>query len=273
MNAGQTGPIIDYSTAGEGTPAIVFIHGFAFARGDWRNQMAAFSHRHRTIGVDLRGHGTSSGLPGDCTIERLATDIVDLVDHLGLHRPVLVGHSLGCRVAVEATLRVRQRVAGVVLIDASQYTAAMAAALQVRFASSDGYAAHMAASFVAMFTTKTDPGMARSILERAARLPRPIGTALLLDCCRYDLARLVDALSSLDIPVLAIQSTGRRGPSRVTLHEGETTPYLEMLRSSVRRMSTAVIADTGHFPQIDEANLVNYLIEGFLDEIASQLTI
>ena len=271
MDARQTAPIIDYETTGEGMPPIVFIHGFACARADWDNQVAAFSHRHRTVSLDLRGHGTSLGLSEDCTIEQYGTDVAELVDHLGLHRTLLVGHSLGCRVAVEAASRLRSQVAGVVLIDGSQYTTAMAAALQARFASSRSYAAHVAASFDAMFTTKTDPGMARSIIERAGRLPHPTGATLLLDCCRYDLDRMPDALSSLDVPVLAIQSTGRREQSRVTLEEGQTTPYLDMLRSSVRRMSTAVVADTGHFPQIDEANLVNHLIKGFLGEIASQL--
>ena len=272
MDSGQTDPTIHYQAAGEGVPPIVFIHGFACARGDWDNQMAAFSYRHRTVSLDLRGHGTSPGKPEDCTIAQCGTDVADLVDHLGLNSTVLVGHSLGCRVAVEAASRLRSRVAGVVLIDGSQYTAVMAAALQARFASSCKYAAHVAASFDAMFTTKTDPGMAQSIIDRAARLPHPIGAALLLDCCRYDLACLPDALLSLDVPVLAIQSTGRQEQSRVTLEEGQTTPYLDMLQSSVRRMSTAVIADTGHFPQIDEANRVNHLIKGFLDDIASQLS-
>ena len=269
LNAGRTGAMISHYATGDGVPPIVFIHGFACARADWDNQIAAFSRRHQTVSVDLRGHGTSPGMPEDCTIAQCGTDVADLVDHLGLSRTVLVGHSLGCRVAVEAALRLRSRAAGVVLIEGSQYTAVMAAVLQARFASSGSYAAHVAASFDAMFTTKSDPDMARSIIKRATRLPHPIGAALLLDCCRYDLECLPDALSRLDIPVLAIQSTGRQGQSRVTLEAGQTTPYLDMLRSSVRSISTAVIADTGHFPQIDEANRVNHLVNGFLDDIGT----
>ena len=259
MDAERFDPVVDYEIAGDGSPPLVFIHGFACDRRDWANQVRFFSQEHRTVVLDLRGHGKSPGTPEDCTIERCGADVADLLDYLDLRGALLVGHSLGCRVAVEAAIRSGSRTAGLVLIDGSQYTADMAEILRGRFATSAGYAAHVASSFTSMFTTKTDPDAARSIVERAERLPRPIGKALLLDCCRYDLERLAGALARLDKPVLAIQATGRLGVSRVTLQQGETTPYLDMLQSLVKRLRVAIIADTGHFPQIDEAGQVNQL--------------
>lgn len=50
---------IVYSVAGAGEPALVFIHGGLANRGFWDGQLRAFAADHRTIAVDLPGHGDS----------------------------------------------------------------------------------------------------------------------------------------------------------------------------------------------------------------------
>jgi len=70
-----------------------------------------------SIAVDLRGHGLSASGPPPWTIERLAEDVASLVGQLALPAPILVGHSLGCRVVLQAARSLGRQLLGVVLLD------------------------------------------------------------------------------------------------------------------------------------------------------------
>src|SRR5580700_3902589 len=163
--------LIHHVVTGHGRPPIVFVHGFGCAHTDWDAQVAHLSPRHQCIAVDLRGHGASAGTAADCSIERYGADVAEIMRALALPASVLVGHSLGCRVVIEAALQAPAHTAGVILVDGSQFAPAMAAVLQERFATPDGYATMTGAMFKDMFTARSDRAMAASVLERAARLP------------------------------------------------------------------------------------------------------
>ena len=67
--------------AGSGAP-LLFVHGFACAHGDWRNQLAHFQMTHDVIACDLRGHGETPGRPHECTIEHYGGDVAALINNL-----------------------------------------------------------------------------------------------------------------------------------------------------------------------------------------------
>ena len=85
--------------------AVVLIHGWSCAPSFWSEQ-AGWAEQYRLVTVELAGHGrTPAAEPGSaCTIEALAVDVVATIDALGIGEVVLVGHSLGGAVAVEAAL-------------------------------------------------------------------------------------------------------------------------------------------------------------------------
>ena len=257
--------LIHHVVTGHGRPPIVFVHGFACAHTDWDAQVAHLSPRHQTVAVDLRGHGASPGTAAECSTERYGADVAEVMRALALPPVVLVGHSMGCRVVIEAALQAPAQTAGVILVDGSQFAAAMADVLQQRFALPDGYATFSHGLFNDMFTAGSDKFVAASIIERAGRLPRPIGEKMLTDLQRYDAGRLTNSLSSLRVPVMALQATySNEKRERRTLREGQTTPYLDMLRASVPSARIEIVADTGHFPQLDASAQTNALIDGFL---------
>jgi pimeloyl-ACP methyl ester carboxylesterase len=201
--------LIHHVVAGEGRPPIVFVHGFGCAHSDWSGQIAHLSPRCKTIAVDLRGHGASPGSAEACSIERYGADVAEVMRALALPPAVLVGHSLGCRVVIEAALQAPSQTAGVILVDGSQFAPAMEAVLRERFAAPDGYAATVKGLFVDMFTAKSDPSVMASVAERAERLPRAVGEKMLLDMQRYDVGRLAASLACLRVPVMAIWSGPR----------------------------------------------------------------
>jgi pimeloyl-ACP methyl ester carboxylesterase len=257
--------LIHHVVTGKGWPPIVFVHGFGCDPTDWDTQVAHLSPRHQTVAVDLRGHGASPGSAEACSIERYGADVADVMRALSLPPAVLVGHSMGCRVVTEAALQAPSHTAAVILLDGSQFAASMATVLRERFATADGYAATVKALFTDMFTAKTDPVVAASIGARAARLPRAVGEKMLTDMQRYDVGRLAASLASLRVPVMALQSTySNEKRERRPMIEGQITPYLDMVRTSVPWVEIEVIPDTGHFPQLDESARTNALIDRFV---------
>ena len=257
--------LMHHVVRGDGHPPIVFVHGLGCAHDDWDAQIAHLSPNHRTIAVDLRGHGRTTATADECTIERYGADIVALIESLALTPAVLVGHSMGCRAVIEAAVAAPSRVAGIVLVDGSQFAAEMADTLQQAFATQEGLTPLLGSWFRDMFTAKSDPAVVTSVVERAQRMPRAISESLLLDLVRHDATRLTASLASLRIPVMAIQTTfANEKRERRSLSKGQTTPFLDMLRARIPTIRVEVIADTGHFPQIDEAAQVNALLDGFI---------
>ena len=131
-------PLIHHVVTGNGRPPIVFVHGFACAHTDWDAQVTHLSPRHQTVAVDLRGHGSSLGTAAECSIERYGADVAEVMRALDLPPAVLVGHSMGCRVVIEAALQAPVRTAGVVLVDGSQFAFAIEDTLKGAFGTPDG---------------------------------------------------------------------------------------------------------------------------------------
>jgi pimeloyl-ACP methyl ester carboxylesterase len=261
-------PLIHHIVTGTGQPPIVLIHGFACAHADWDSQVAHLSSRHQTVAVDLRGHGDSPGTADECSIERYGADVAEVMRALALPPAIVVGHSMGCRVAIEAALQAPTQTRGVILVDGSQFAPAMEAVLRERFAAPDGYAAFTEILFTDMFTARSDTTIAASVISRARRLPSTIGEKMMTDMQRYDVHRLTHSLASLRVPVMAVQTTfSNEKRERTSMRQGQTTPYLDMLRANVPSIRMEIIEDTGHFPQLDASAPTNALIDDFLDAL------
>jgi hypothetical protein len=96
------GLAIAYDARGKGETAVLFIHCWACDRTFWNRQVDVFRHEYRVVTLDLAGHGASGRDRRSWTIPRLAADVRTVIEHLRLTRVVLVGHSLGGPVALEA---------------------------------------------------------------------------------------------------------------------------------------------------------------------------
>ena len=101
-----------------GAIPIVFVHGMVGHAGFWNAALAACADRRRAIALDLRGHG-NSGAPrdGSYSVESCADDVEAVFDALALEAAVLVGHSYGTLVTIEAAARRPDVVRRLILID------------------------------------------------------------------------------------------------------------------------------------------------------------
>jgi pimeloyl-ACP methyl ester carboxylesterase len=101
-----------------GALPIVFVHGMVGHTGFWNAALAACADRRRAVAVDLRGHGNSKPPSnGDYSVAGCASDVFAVVDALALGPIVLVGHSYGALVTIEAAAQRPDVVRRLVLID------------------------------------------------------------------------------------------------------------------------------------------------------------
>src|SRR5215211_5832226 len=105
-----------YTDAGSGDP-IVLIHGYPFNRTLWTEQIEALSSSYRVIAPDLRGFGETDSSPGPATMNRMAQDVAQLMDHLEIPRAVIGGLSMGGYVALAFYKQFHSRVRALILAD------------------------------------------------------------------------------------------------------------------------------------------------------------
>lgn len=252
---------MNFVRCGSGTPPLLFVHGFACSHEDWQHQIEFFASTNEVVACDLRGHGATPGRAHECSIEHYGGDVSALLNNLQLPPAVLVGHSMGARVVLEAARIGPERVAGIVLIDGSRQAsgnpdaaeAAMRATIEAM-----GFPAFLDNAFRQMRCPE-------AILERARRLPADIGSALWTRMVRWDAAHMDEALGAVRAPLMVIQSTYiDHLLQRRSLTRGQSTQWLELVREKVPGARIEVIPGAGHFTQIDAAAEVNRLLAAFL---------
>jgi len=95
--------------AGSGDDPVLLLHGWPQHWYEWRHLMPALADRHRVLAMDLRGFGWSSAPRDGYEKENLATDVLAMLDGLGLERVKLVGHDWGGWIGFLLCLRAPER--------------------------------------------------------------------------------------------------------------------------------------------------------------------
>lgn len=109
-------PTTDSPTT-ESPVALLFVHGSYIDQTYWAEQVRYFSPDYPVVTLDLPGQGQSGRNRADWTIEGYGDDVVALIKALDLKRVILIGHSLGGDVIVEAAVAYPQPVVGLIAID------------------------------------------------------------------------------------------------------------------------------------------------------------
>ncbi len=95
--------------AGSGEDVVLCLHGWPQHWYEWRHLMPALADRHRVLALDLRGFGWSDAPRDGYEKENLATDVLAVLDELGLERVKLAGHDWGGWIGFLLCLRAPQR--------------------------------------------------------------------------------------------------------------------------------------------------------------------
>jgi pimeloyl-ACP methyl ester carboxylesterase len=119
---------VHYKEAGDGSTAIILLHGFGASTYSWRNVLQPLANFGRVIAYDRPAFGlTDRPMPGDWmgespySTDAQANMLVDLMTAKGIQKAIMVGNSAGGTVALYTALKYPARVQGLVLVDPEVY--------------------------------------------------------------------------------------------------------------------------------------------------------
>ena len=252
------GVSITYDVRGEGSVALVFVHGWACDRSFWRGQADVFAGAYRVVTLDLPGHGTSGTDRKVWTVAGLGEDVARVVKRLGLKRVVLVGHSMGGPVALAAAERLRGRMLGVVCADAMhnadfKWPPGVAERWLSGFESDfDGAIENMVR---AMFPEGADDSLVQWVIDRGRATDREAAIALMRDFTNLDYPKL---LSDAGVPIRAINvAPGSKGgiPTKIEVNR----KYADF--------AAVLMEDVGHYLMLERPAEFNSHLQTVLVEL------
>ncbi|HPQ33703.1 MAG TPA: alpha/beta hydrolase [Tenuifilaceae bacterium] len=105
---------VNFSDNGKGK-AVVFLHGYLESIEIWSDFVETFYKKFRVVLVDLPGHGKSTVNNDSVSMDEMANAVNEVLNHLGISKVVLVGHSMGGYVTLAFANRFPEKVKGIVL--------------------------------------------------------------------------------------------------------------------------------------------------------------
>ncbi len=119
----ETGEIAwNVQERGEADLTLVFLHYFGGSGRAWLDVMTRLERDCRCIAPDLRGFGESSDVTSNYTVARAADDVQELIAALGIGAYILVGHSMGGKIALRLAANSPPGLRGLILVAPSPPT-------------------------------------------------------------------------------------------------------------------------------------------------------
>lgn len=128
MKIRSNGIGIHVEQQGGGELALLFLHYYGGSTRTWKYVIAPLAKSYRTIAIDFRGWGKSDAPISGYALADLAADVAGVIDALNLRRYVLVGHSMGGKVAQLLASRRPEGLTALVLVGSSMPTPLKASA-------------------------------------------------------------------------------------------------------------------------------------------------
>lgn len=266
---GRDGGVSVVRRYGQGEVPHLFIHGFAEGSYVWRRTISRLPADACAYTLDLRGHGESDWCEnGQYETVNHVHDTLHVMDVLGFDRVILIGHSLGGKVAARVAALCRERVAGLIIVDTEPDADPVAKAhvgnaLQASLQQYDSVAQY-AEQLVA--TRPLAPVALLTELARDALRPIKNGKFELRADPRlvtsYPFeesgAEVWDSLARVNCPSLIV-----RGAYSGILSSSSA----QRIVSHMRDATLAIVAAAGHSVMIDNAEGFQAAIEAFLGKL------
>ena len=240
----KDGVELSWNSAGQGEPALVFIHGFAGDKNQFTGQVDAFADQHRVITLDLAGHGDSGHDRNHWGAAAFADDVVAVMDAAGVAEAILIGHSMGGIVMLETANRYPERVRGLVAIDTLQNIEALfppGMLDQLVEGMQQAFAPTMEGFARALMVEDTDPTLAARLVAEFVGMRPESAIGIMSSLTSIDVMPL---FKNLKVPFYAINSD-MQPTNRAALE------------AKLARVEVEIIDKVGHFPQLEATERFN----------------
>jgi sigma-B regulation protein RsbQ len=261
--AAPDGVPVVYEVRGEaetGEPALVFVHCWGCDRTYWREQLDVFAADYRVVAMDLAGHGESGVGRETWSVPGLAGDVVAVADALGLERMVLIGHSMGGPVSLEAARRMPGRVVGIVAVDTlhnADYEFPPEQVDQLIGAFEADFPGTVAEFIRGMYQPGADPAVVDWTVKKAQATNQEAAIALMRDFGSLDFPA---AFSAARVPIRAINAAPASPRQPVTEIE---------INRKYADFDAVLIPGVGHFLQLERPAEFNAHLRAVVAELAA----
>jgi pimeloyl-ACP methyl ester carboxylesterase len=242
---------IGYDVSGHG-PAVLFTHGYQASAAMWDAQRAGLDDAYKVITWDIRGHG-ASGIDDDPSLysqDLMLGDMLALLDHIGVDKTVLVGHSLGGFASLRFLLQHPDRVGGLVLFGSGP---------GFRDPEARGKWNEMADRFAGGVEAKGLEILQRAgreVSEAKHRSPTALAHAARGILKQHD-SKVMDALTDITVPTLVIVGT----------EDKQFIGSSEYMAKKIPGAELAWIEGAAHAANIEEPEAFNQALRAFLDAV------
>jgi pimeloyl-ACP methyl ester carboxylesterase len=245
---------IAFEDRGTGPTTLVFIHGLSGDRSDFDAQMLFFEASNRVVAIDLPGSGESGRDRTEWTMASFGRDVADVANHLGLADLVLIGHSFGGDVTVEAAKLLGDRVRALVWVSSYKTLGDMKSDTQI-----EEWLAPFSAGFVAAmddltrrnFGPNADPDQVDTVAAKAMATDPDRSVAVLNAYVRNEPA-LLHGLTEISAPVFAINPGFK--PS-------------DLASLNAHGIDLTVVEDVGHFVMMEDPDSFNQSLSNILARV------
>lgn len=235
------GGLIHYEAFGRGEPT-VFIHGWLGSWRYWMRTMEALAPNYRTYALDLWGFGDSDKSSERYSVSNYTALLYDFLDHLGVVRTSLVGHSLGAIVALRFAIEYPELVSRVVAVS-----------LPVTPHSISGRLLDFANNSVLTKMLWWRQITHQEVQQGVEKMAENAITLSVQSVLEVDARVLIEQVFK---PTLVIYG------EKDNVIDPTPARALDCQRSNVRPIG---LAESRHFPMLEEANKFNRLLKDFLE--------
>jgi N-formylmaleamate deformylase len=250
---------IHYLRTGGDKPPLIALHGLTGSGACWTHLARALEDGYDVIMPDARGHGQSSAPPDGYLYSDLASDVMGLINALGLAAPVLLGHSMGGMTAAVVASEIGTAIRGVILADPTFISPAW----QREVHESDIIAQHRQ-----LLSLGKEEALAQARLRHPHRLPELV--ELITDARLKTHINAFDVLTPPNPDYRALISAIRVPVLLVIADHGvvslDTAQELAMLNQRVRYER---IPDVGHGLPHDQPDGFAGVVRSFLQSLAT----
>jgi 3-oxoadipate enol-lactonase len=239
-----------------GSPALVFTGSLGTDLTMWQPQADVLKPHFCTLRYDIRGHAGSPVPPGPYSMDDLGSDLVALLDRLGIERASLCGLSIGGMISMWVAANAPERVDRLVLCCTSARLGPPESWLErAAIVRSEGVGAVADAVLGRWFT----PGFAQAHPEVIERM-----RAMLIATPREGYASCCEAIAAMD---LTPELPSIRAPTLVvSAAEDPATPpeHGQRIAELIPGARFEVVRDAAHIANVEQPDRITALIEGFL---------
>lgn len=184
------GSSIFYGSRGEGETTIVFVHCWTCNHLFWKPQIEYFSQDYKVVWLDLAGHGKSGSQRQEYTMSAFGSDVAAVVNQVATDKVVLVGHSMGGPVVIEAAKLLGDRVIGIVGVDTFytpfEYPTSEEKIEEFVEPFKNDFQATSEQLVQSMFTPSADPELIDSIVEQMGSADQDMAVSAMREIFRWN---------------------------------------------------------------------------------------